>query len=56
MRPQEFKLFNHSRGAHEIFRIGKYEEKKNFGKIWGYLDEGIPLKQGRQNSNFNHLR
>ena len=40
---------------HEIFRIGKYEKKIKFDKIWRYLNEGIPLKQRRQNSKFNHL-
>ena len=25
--PPEFKLFNHSRWTHEIFRVGKYEKK-----------------------------
>ena len=24
-------------------------------KIWGYQNKEIPLKQGCQNSNFNHL-
>ena len=27
-----------------------------FDKIWGYHNEGISLKQERQNSNLNHLR
>ena len=34
----------------------KYKERIKFDKIWGYQKKGIPLKQGRQNSNFNHLR
>ena len=25
-----------------------------FDKIWGYQNEGIPLKQGHQNSKLNH--
>ena len=32
---------------HEIFRIGKYEEKIKFDKIWGYQNEEILLKQER---------
>ena len=54
-RPK-FQLFNHSCWAHEIFRICKYEEKIKFDEIWGYQNEGILFKQGRQNSKFNHLR
>ena len=30
---------------------GKYEEKINFYKIWGY-GNGVLFKQARQNSNF----
>ena len=40
----------------EIFTIGKYDEKIKFDKIWGYQNEGIPLKQGYQNSNFAYIR
>ena len=39
---------------YEIFRIGKNKEKIKFDKIRGYQNEGIPLKQGRQNSKVNH--
>ena len=28
--------------------------KVKFDKIWGYQNERIPLKQGRQNSKLNH--
>ena len=31
-------------------------EKVKFDKVGGYQNEENPLKQGRQNSNFNHLR
>ena len=41
---------------HEIFRTGKYEENIKFDEIWVCQNEGIPLKFGCQNSNFNHLR
>ena len=51
----KFKLFHYSRWTDEIFRIVKYEKIK-FGKIWGYQNKGIPLKQGRQNSKFYNLR
>ena len=27
-----------------------------FDEIWGYQNEGILFKQGRQNFKFNHLR
>ena len=37
-------------------RVGKYEEKIKFDKIWGYQNTGIFCKQGRQDSKFNHLR
>ena len=40
---------------HQNFRIDKNKEKIKFDKIWGYQNEGISLKQGRINSNFNHL-
>ena len=52
MGPLKFKIFNHSHYTLEIFKIGKYEKKIKCDKIWGYLNEGIPLKQGRENLNF----
>ena len=30
------------------------KKKIKFDEIWGYQNEGIPLKQGRQNSKVNH--
>ena len=30
--------------------------RSKIDKIWGYQNEGIPLKQGRQNLKFNHIR
>ena len=41
MGPPNFKLINLTRYTHEIFRIGKYEEKITFDKIWGYHNEEI---------------
>ena len=35
-------------------KIGKNEKKIKFDKIWEHQNEGIPLKQGRQNSKLNH--
>ena len=40
MGPPKFKLFYHSRYTHEIFRVGKYEEKIKFDLIWGYQNGG----------------
>ena len=37
---------------HEIFRIDKCKSKIKHDKIWGYHNEGVPLKRGHQNSNF----
>ena len=53
--PPKFQLFNPSCYTHEIFRTCKYQEKIKFDEIWGYQNEGIPLKQGRQNSKLNLL-
>ena len=53
MGPPKFQLFNRLCLAYEIFRICKYEEKIKFDEIWGYQNEGILFKQGRQNSKFN---
>ena len=50
----KFKLFTLLRQIHEIFRISKNKEKIKFVKVWGYQNEGIPLKRGRQNSKLNH--
>ena len=33
MEPPKFKVFNHSSWTHEIFKVGKYEEKIKFGSI-----------------------
>ena len=43
---------------YNIFRIDKYKLKIRYDKIWGYRNEGVPLKRGRQNSNFSttHFR
>ena len=49
--PKKFKLFNHLRQTHEIFRVGIYKETIKFNKIWEYHNGG-PLEWGRQNSNF----
>ena len=38
--PPKFKLFNHSRLTNEIFRVGKYEEKIKYEKIFGYSSNG----------------
>ena len=46
--PPKLKLFNRSLLTHEIFRVGKYNKKIKFDKIWGYQN-GDPLKRGRQN-------
>ena len=40
----EFKLFSHSCFTHKIFRVGKFEEKIIFDKIWGCQNKGVPLK------------
>ena len=56
MGPQNLKLFSHSCYPHEIFRIEKNDKKTKFGKVWGYQNERISLKQGCKNSTFNHLR
>ena len=33
-------------------RVGKCEETIKFDKVWGYQNEGVPLKRGRQNLKF----
>ena len=50
--PPKFKLFNLSSWTHEIFKVNKYKGKIKFDKIWGHRNGGVPLKRGRQNSNF----
>ena len=32
--------------------IEKYDTKIKLDKIWGYQNERIPFKQGRESSNF----
>ena len=50
----KIKLSNHTCKAHEMVRVGKYEEKIKFDKVWVYQN-GDTLKQGSPNSNFfNH--
>ena len=44
----KFKLFNHSRETHEIFRVIKYKKKIKFDKIWGYQN-GVYSQTGLQN-------
>ena len=40
--PPKLKFFNHSCNTHEIFRVGKYENKIKFDKVQRYQNEGIP--------------
>ena len=40
--PPKLKLFNRSLLTHEIFRVGKYNKKIKFDKIWGYQNGGSP--------------
>ena len=51
-RPPNFKIFNHSRQTHEIFKVGKYAKKINFDEIWGYQNEGSPSNGATKNLNF----
>ena len=51
----KFKLFNHSRQTHKIFRIGKYEKKIKFDKIRGYQNRES-FNWILQNSNFSTIQ
>ena len=42
MGPPKIKLSNHTCYTHEIFRVGKYEEKIKFDKIWVYQNWEYP--------------
>ena len=49
--PIKIRLLNRLSNTHKIFKVSKCKEKIKFDKIWGYR-MGVPVKRGRQNSNF----
>ena len=53
----KIKLSNHTCLTHEMFRVGKYEEKIKFDKIWAYQNGGT-VQTGSPNSNLlaTHVR
>ena len=50
--PPKFKLFHLQSYTNENFKVSKYKGNIKFDKIWGYQNEGVPFKQGRQDLNF----
>ena len=54
MGPPKIKLSNHTCYTHEIFRVGKYEVKIKFDKIWAYQNGGTPQTGPPKFKLFNH--
>ena len=52
MGPPKIKLSNHTSKTNETFRVGKYEEKIKFDKIWVYQNGGYPSNVAAKISAF----